>query len=78
MLGHLSADGHLLMQLHWKVQMPSEDPHVAESSGTKAGATVSSPTAVLILTLRDPPRPGPAHPREHGDSAAPKSLDPQQ
>ena len=21
----------------------------------------------LILTLRDPPRPGPAHPREHGD-----------
>ena len=32
----------------------------------------------LILTLRDPPRPGPAHPREHGDSAAPKSLDPQQ
>ena len=33
---------------------------------------------VLILTLRDPPRPGPAHPREHGDSAAPKSLDPRQ
>ena len=32
----------------------------------------------LILTLRDPPRPGPAHPREHGDSAAPKSLDPKQ
>ena len=29
----------------------------------------------VILTLRDPPRPGPAHPREHGDSAAPKSLD---
>ena len=23
----------------------------------------------MILTLRDPPRPGPAHPREHGDSA---------
>ena len=32
----------------------------------------------VILTLRDPPRPGPAHPREHGDSAAPKSLDPKQ
>ena len=32
----------------------------------------------IILTLRDPPRPGPAHPREHGDSAAPKSLDPKQ
>ena len=32
----------------------------------------------LILTLRDPPRPGPAHPREHGDSAAPKSLDTKQ
>ena len=30
----------------------------------------------IILTLRDPPRPGPAHPREHGDSAAPKSLTP--
>ena len=30
----------------------------------------------VFLTLRDPPRPGPAHPREHGDSAAPKSLDP--
>ena len=28
--------------------MPSEDPNVAESDGTKAGATVSSPTAVLI------------------------------
>ena len=33
---------------------------------------------VLILTLRDPPRPGPAHPREHGDSAAPKLLGPKQ
>ena len=32
----------------------------------------------LILTLRDPPRPGPAHPREHGDSAVPKALDPKQ
>ena len=32
----------------------------------------------IIKTLRDPPRPGPAHPREHGDSAAPKSLDPKQ
>ena len=30
------------------------------------------------VTLRDPPRPGPAHPREHGDSAAPKSLHPKQ
>ena len=34
--------------------------------------------SALILTLRDPPRPGPAHPHEHGDSAAPKSLDPKQ
>ena len=34
--------------------------------------------SALILTLRDPPRPGPAHPREHGDSSAPKSLDPKQ
>ena len=33
---------------------------------------------LFVLTLRDPPRPGPAHPREHGDSAAPKSLDPKQ
>ena len=32
----------------------------------------------VILTLRDLPRPGPAHPREHGDSATPKSLDPKQ
>ena len=32
----------------------------------------------LFSTLRDPPRPGPAHPREHGGSAAPKSLDPKQ
>ena len=53
MLGHLSADGHLLMQLHWKVQMPSEDPNAAESSGTKAGATVSSPTAVLVSSGGD-------------------------
>ena len=33
---------------------------------------------LIILTLRDPPRPGPAHPREHGDYAAPKSPDPKQ
>ena len=33
---------------------------------------------LLILTLRDPPRPGAAHPREHSDSAAPKALDPKQ
>ena len=32
----------------------------------------------IILALRDPPRPGPAHPRENGDSAARKSLDPKQ
>ena len=31
-----------------------------------------------FLTLCDPPRPGPAHPHEHGDSAAPQSLDPKQ
>ena len=52
-IGHLSADGHLLMQLHWKVQMPSEDPHVAESDGAKAGATLSSPTAVLVSSGGD-------------------------
>ena len=33
--------------------MPSEDPKVAESAGTKAGATVSSPTAVLISSGGD-------------------------
>ena len=31
-----------------------------------------------FVTLRDPLWFGPAHPREHGDSAAPKSLDPKQ
>ena len=45
-------------------------------SETLSSKTLEHLDSSVILTLRDPPRPGPAHPREHDDSAAPKSLDP--
>ena len=43
-----------------------------KSRETSKGSLFGSLTIAaefVILTLRDPPRPGPAHPREHGDSA---------
>ena len=52
------------------------DQHGATQTFALIGQRLN--TAIVILTLRDPPRLGPAHPPEHGNSAALKSLDPKQ